>query len=284
MRQYSRIDWEMRDGILESGVVTEGREPRQVPYLELSRLFEGRRHETEPAATRPQLVPLKGSPWSRKSKFSALDLQPLADSPDGARAWAAFEERMAKFWSKAPMAEDQWKRTGSKFLLWQGSEVDIAGVMFRTPVVNNYARPVVVTPEVAEVNIPIGLEGLRLHILGQVTFPAGFPLVGADGETVAGYTVRYASGKTHEVPLRNGYEVVQSNLVHVATRINPEATEAQRALLFAKDIAREQYQLLLFSVPVEGSRIESLHCKLNGQQPALAIFAITVEQASAGAH
>ena len=60
--------------------------------------------------------------------------------------------------------------------------------------------------------------------------------------------------------------------------------EAQRALLFAKDIAREQYQLLLFSVPVEGSRIESLHCKLNGQQPALAIFAITVEQASAGAH
>ena len=27
MRQYSRIDGEMRDGILESGVVTEWREP-----------------------------------------------------------------------------------------------------------------------------------------------------------------------------------------------------------------------------------------------------------------
>ncbi len=277
MRQYSRIDWEMRDGILESGVVTEGREPRQVPYLELSRLFEGRRHENEPTATRPLVVPLKWSPWSRKSKFGALDLQSLVDNSNGARAWSAFEDRMAKFWSKAPMAEDQWKRTGGKFLFWQGSEVQISGVMFRVPVVNGYVRPVVVTPEAPEVEIPVGREGLRLHILGQVTFPSGFPVVGSDGETVASYTLRYASGKTREVPLRNGYEVVQSNLVQVATRIDPETTEAQRALLFAKDIAREQYQVLLFSVPAEGGKVVSLDCKLNSQQPALAIFAVTVE-------
>ena len=277
MRQYTRIDGEMRDGILESGVVTEGREPRQVPYLELSRLFAGRRHENQPTAARPLLIPLKWSPWSRKSKFGALDLQSLVDNSDGARAWSAFEDRMAKFWSKAPMAEEQWKRTGGKFLLWQGSEVQISGVMFRVPVVNGYVRPVVVTPEASEVEIPVGREGLRLHILGQVTFPSGFPLVGSDGETVARYTLRYASGKTREVPLRNGYEVVQSNLVHVATRIDPTATEAQRALLFTKDIAREQYQVLLFSVPAEGGKVVSLHCKLNSEQPALAIFAVTVE-------
>src|SRR5208337_1321721 len=207
MRQYSRIDAEMRDGVLESGVVTEGREPREVPYLELSRLFGGRRHETEPAATRPQVVPLKWSPWTRKSKFSAVDLQALVERPEGARAWADFEDRMAKFWSTAPMAGDQWKRTGSKFLLWQGSEVEIAGVTFRAPVVNGYVRPVVVTPGVPEVEIPIGVQGLRVHILGQVTLPAGFPVVGSDGETVAVYTLRYASGKSREVPLRNGYEV-----------------------------------------------------------------------------
>ena len=279
MRQYSRIDAEMRDGILESGVVTEAREPREVPYLELSRLFEGRRHENEPAATRPVAVPLKWSPWTRKSNFRAVDLQARVQRPEGVRAWADFEDRMAKFWSTAPMARDQWKRTGSKFLLWQGSEVDIAGVTFRVPVVNGYVRPVVVTPGVPEVEIPIGLEGVRVHVLGQVILPAGFPVVGNDGETMAVYTLRYASGKSRDVALRNGYEVVQSNLIAVATRIDSEATEAQRALMFTKDVAREQYQVLLYSLPLEGGKLASLHCKLRNQPSALAIFALTVEAA-----
>ncbi|MGA3328916.1 MAG: glycoside hydrolase family 2 TIM barrel-domain containing protein, partial [Terriglobia bacterium] len=263
MRQYSRIDAEMRDGVLESGVVTEGREPRQIPYLELSRLFAGRRHESEPAATRPEVLPLKWSPWTRKSKFSAVDLQALVERPEGVRAWADFEDRMAKFWSIAPMARDQWKRTGSKFLLWQGSEVEIVGVTFRVPVVNGYVRPMVVTPGVPEVDIPIGLEGLRIHVLGQVTLPAGFPVVGNEGDTIAVYTLRYASGKSREVPLRNGYEVAQSNLISVATRIDPQATGAQRALVFAKDLAREHYQVLLYSLPLEGGKLASLRCQLS---------------------
>ena len=144
--------------------------------------------------------------------------------------------------------------------------------------VNNYVRPVVLLPERPEVTIPVGLECVRLHILGHVTFPSGFPLMGQEGETVGSYTLQYASGRTREIPLRNGHEVVRSNLVHIATRIDPEATEAQRALVFAKDVAREQYQVLLFSVPVERERLTSLHCRLNGQQQALAIFAVTAER------
>jgi hypothetical protein len=279
MRQYSRIDAEMRDGVLESGVVTEGREPREVPYLELSRLYEGRRHESAPTATRPEVLPLKWSPWAYKCSSKSVNLQPLMERPEAVKAWADFEDRTAKFWSTAPMARDQWKRTGSKFLLWQGSEVEIAGVTFRAPVVNGFVRPVVVTPAVPEVEIPVGLEGVRVHILGQVTLPVGFPVVGADGETVAVYTLRYASGKSVEVPLRNGFEVAQSNLVRVATRIDPLATEAQRALLFAKDLAREHYQVLLYSLPLEGGTLASLHCQLRTQTSALAIFAIVVEHA-----
>jgi hypothetical protein len=186
---------------------------------------------------------------------------------------------MAKFWSSAPMATDQWKRTGGKFLLWQGSEVRIAGVTFQVPEVNGYVRPVLVTPGVSEVEIPVGLEGVRVHVLGQVTMPVGFPIVGSDGDTVAVYTLRYASGKSRGVPLRNGYEVAQSNLIAVATRIDPQATEAQRALVFAKDLAREQYQVLLYSLPLEGGKLASLRCQLRDQSSTLAIFAITVESA-----
>jgi hypothetical protein len=248
-----------------------------VPYLELSRLFEERRHEAEPAVTQALVLPLKGTPWSRKNTFHPVDLQALVDSAEGAKAWASLENRMAEFWAKSSMARDQWKRTGEKFLLWEGSEVTIAGVLFRAPVVNNHARPLVVIPEMPELTIPVQQECTRLHVLGQVTFPNGFPVVGKDGEAVGSYTLRYASGKTREIPLRNGFEIVQSNLVHEATRIDPEPTEAQRALVFAKDIAREQYQILLLSIPVEGGKLASLHCKLNGQQPALAIFALTAE-------
>jgi len=65
-----------------------------------------------------------------------------------------------------------------------------------------------------------------------------------------------------------------------ATRINPEATGSQRALLFAKDIAREQYQVLMLSLAVDSGKLASLRCRLNTQQLALAVFAITVEHAA----
>jgi hypothetical protein len=39
IREYSRIDGEMKDGVLDSGVVTEAREPRDAVMRELTRLF-----------------------------------------------------------------------------------------------------------------------------------------------------------------------------------------------------------------------------------------------------
>ena len=105
-------------------------------------------------------------------------------------------------------------------------------------------------------------------------------VAGGRGETVAACTLRYASGKSREIPLRNGYEVAQSNLIAVATRIDPQTKEAQRALVFAKDVVREQYQVLMYSLSLEGGELASLHCQLRSQQSALAIFALTVEPAS----
>jgi len=43
---------------------------------------------------------------------------------------------------------------------------------------------------------------------------------------------------------------------------------------------REQYQVLLWSLPVEGGKMESLQCKLESGQPALAVFAITAERSA----
>lgn len=276
MRQYSRIDGEMRDGILESGVVTEGREVRDEVYRELARLYERRRHEDILPDTRPELVPLRWAPWSKKNTFEIVDLQPLAEGADADKSWSSFKDHMAKYWETA--ASNQWKKTGQDFLLWQGSKVEISGVGFAMPVVNKLVRPLVVTPEAPEVVIPVGRSCQKLHILGQVVFGQGYPVVGKDGDVVATYTLEYADGTTHEIPLRNGYEVVQANIITDATRLGAEATDAQRALFYMKDLAREQYQILLYSIPVEGKSVAKLHCKLNGDQSPLGIFAITTER------
>ncbi|HEY5213125.1 MAG TPA: hypothetical protein VIJ38_08900, partial [Acidobacteriaceae bacterium] len=139
-------------------------------------------------------------------------------------------------------------------------------------------RPLILTPEVPQLTIPVGGSCRRMHILGQVTLPDGFPVVGNDGETIANYTLEYSSGATHKIPLRNGYEIARSNIIQSASRIDPIAANAQAALLFVKDIAREQYQILLYSIPVDGKRLAAIHCNLNGEQAPLAIFAITVER------
>jgi hypothetical protein len=47
----------------------------------------------------------------------------------------------------------------------------------------------------------------------------------------------------------------------------PLVTSAQRALEFVKDVARENYQVLLYSVPTGGGRIESVTCRLVGEHP-----------------
>ena len=280
LRQYSRIDGEMRDGILESGVVTEDREPRPGVWAELKRLFAGHPHSRrEPTreSGRPTVLPLRRIPFGAGNAFRIVDLQALVDSQSGRESWQALEASLEKYWA-ATAWNDQWRRSGSQFGLWQTPETKIAEVSFLAPIVDGRIRAVVLTAAVPDTVIPIHQACARLHILGQVSFPVGYPLLGQPGETVAAYTLQYADGKTQTLPVRNGIEVAQANCIDAATRIDPIATAAQPALQYVKDSAREQYQILLWSIPTLPQELVSMHCQLNPGQPSLAIFAITGEQ------
>jgi beta-glucuronidase len=280
--QFSRIDAEMRNGILESGVVTEGREPRQPVYVELARLFQGWRHSDQPVHSRPTILPLRRSPWLSTSKFIPIGLQSLVEGEEGQKAWSELETAVAKYWSESSetgFARNQWDRTGRKLRLWQGADVDIGGVPFRCPVVEGFVRPLVFSPGASATEIPVGLKCTRLHLLGQVTLPGGFPPVGRPGELIASYTLRFSGGKRQEVPLRSGIEVTRANLVYGCTRIEAAATAAQPVLHFVKDWAREQYQVLLYSVPVDNARVESITARLLEGTASLLLFGITSEQA-----
>jgi beta-glucuronidase len=277
MRQYSRIDWPTAEGILMSGIVSEAREVRPDWYMELSALFQGRPEEPQPPDSRPTVLPLKWSPSSPGARFQTVDLQTLVECVEGMKSWAALEAALSRFWPTAAMAEDQWKRTGEKFMLWPAADLAVGGIPFRVPSVSQHARPLVLTAVTSEIVIPVGQECERIHILGQVTLPLGFPLIGKRGELVATYRVRYRGGMQKEIAIKAGKEVAQANLIHAATRIEPVATEAQPALKYVKDVVREQYQVLLWTVELKRGVVESLSCKLEEGQPALAIFALTAE-------
>jgi hypothetical protein len=278
VRQYTRVDWPTHNGILLSGVVDESREPRERLYVELNRLFQMRRHEGIVPGARPERVPLRFSRWTPQARLQNVELQMLVQSESAKKAWTELEARMAKYWPTTSMAEDQWKRTGARLQFWEPSEIEIAGATFRFPVVGGSVRPLVLTPESAEITIPIGLKCAQLHVLGHVTMPTGFPLHGKAGETAAMYTVQYASGARQQIPLRNGMEIARANLVHEATRVEPVATAAPRALVFTKDTVRERYQILLFTLPLAGGAVDSLRVRLDSDQPLL-LFALNAELA-----
>ena len=100
-------------------------------------------------------------------------------------------------------------------------------------------------------------------------------------ETMQALTEVVRAGKARYIGFSEwpiaGIEAAQANLIDTATRIDPIATEAQPALKYVKDIVREQYQVLLWTVPLERGKVESLRCEVQAGMPPLAIFAITAE-------
>ena len=276
MRQYSRIDWPTQNGILMSGVVTESREPRPGLYMRLARLFQLGITDPAPEVSPPRILPLKWTPWSSNSKFQPVNLQSIANSDSARKAWADLEGRMADFWSKSRMARDHWKRTGERLEFWKNQDLQIAGAVFSPPINNGRARPLALTPQFADLEVPLRLTGKQLHVLGQVLLPAGLPVAGQAGKTIATYELHYDNGNVQKIPLREGIEAARANLIHEATRLNPVVTASQKVLEFVKDTTREHYQILLLSIPLNGGSLTKLVCHLSGEQPLL-LFAMTVE-------
>jgi hypothetical protein len=273
--QFSRIDAEMRNGILESGVVTQAREPREPVVMELRRLCEQRpSEESNPAV--PEILPLKRAPWSPSKAVKSIDLSASVRDSGQIAAWQDFEGILAEHWRKTPYGEDQWSRTGRKFRLWKDSQIDLLGVRFQIPIVEGCVRPVVLTPAHPEITCPIGLRCSGLHVLGHISCPDGYPALGEPGSLAATLRINLQEVSPEIIPLRHGYEIARGNMIYLCSRLDPVTSNAQRALRFVKDTAREVYQILLFSVPVKG-QVQSVTYRLqDGAQPLL-IFAINAE-------
>ncbi len=94
----------------------------------------------------------------------------------------------------------------------------------------------------------------------------------------AQYALEFADGNTHVLPVRQGMEVAQANRIYGASRIQPIATSAQPVLEYIKDVVREHYQVLLWSIRTDQHRLLNLRCNLATRLGNLAIFAINTEE------
>jgi hypothetical protein len=303
--EWSRQDSEMESGILKSGVVSEDRSPRPDVYLALMDLY--RRSPREPLAPgrdatfiRPVTAPL-----SAGSRFSAVSLQPAVDDREQARAWAELESLMQEFFKRQGFTSRHWQESGGRFWLWNSPQFRLGDIPFSTPLRAGKTEPVVLTPGRPKVEIPVGIPADRLHIVGNVTLPDGYPVIGRFAARVGRNVIVYADGERQDIPLRWGMEIARSNMISVASRIDPATADGERVVVYAKDPIRELHQSLLLVIPAKGKQIAKLICELNAdpeigtpppgsmhhsaterlgpEKQSLVIFAVTAEQAARGA-
>jgi hypothetical protein len=276
--EFTRDDVEMQDGFLLSGVVTEDRKVRLDVWGGLSELFQHSPRPAEKPNQQPQLVKLAWDGQRLQNEYTPIVLQSLAESSNQQDAWQQLEKDIAEYWSKNNFSNEHWEESGKRFWTWDTEELQTGPVPFRTPLLNGSTRPVVVAPG-SSVEIAMNATANYLHFLGNATIPDGYPTFGKIGDVVGTIEVSYAKGTSKTIPLRWGMEVARANTITVASRINPVAVLAPKALEYVKDVRREVYQTLLFSVPVDPRPVNKIRIAMN---PAAATVPISSNPNSTG--
>ena len=260
--EFSRKDVSMDDGILVEGVVTQDRTVRRDVFARLATLYRAE-PGSEPAESRePRLLASGAVSASAAGVFTPVALSALVGAPEQREAWKHLEDAVAHFWNVNGFTKTQWQETGEHFWTWSAPRLRIGAIPFETAMLDGATRPVAV-PSGSSIEIAVNAEAARLHILGNVTVPDGYPTLGKIGQVVGRYIVTYAGGGRQEFPLRWGVELARSNRIAVATRLNPVAVRAVPVVEYAKDVSREDYQTLLLTLPLERKRIERLRVEFD---------------------
>jgi hypothetical protein len=265
--EFSRQDAEMEGGILKSGVATEARVVRPDVFVALSELFRVSPGMREAPSLAPQVLAPRTVPLSAASEFIPISLQPTVEAAERAGVWRELERLMERYWAAHSFTRRHWEQSGGRFWLWDAPRLQIGLVPFETPVWQEKTRPLVVTAQHQRAEIRVALEADRLHFLGNVTVPDGYPVIGRFGDRFARYVIEYAGGECQEVPLRWGREIARSNMIAVASRIDPATSRGERVLRYLKEPTREVYQARLLSVDTRRKRIVRVVVELDPRSP-----------------
>lgn len=258
MTQYGREDISMAGPTLVEGVVTGDRQVRADVFSRLAELYRYDLGVPAPASRTPVLLPAPQILADATSTYTAIPLQALATEQTG--DWDQLQSQAAAYWKEN--FNDYLETSGGHFWTWDAPKILIGAVPFETAQIDQHTRPLVVLTG-KTVEIPVHAEADRLHFLGNVTVPDGYPTRGGTGEPMGSYTVVYQGGEQQKIPLRWGLEVTRSNLIVSSTQLNPVALLSTPVLDYVKEESYEQYRTFLYTLPVKRKIIDRIIVNLN---------------------
>ena len=253
MTQYEREDISMEGPTLVEGVVTADRTVRSDVFSRLAELYRYDIGEPAPVPRQPVLLPSPHLNAKAGSTYTAVPLQSAVVGQSG--DWQALQAASVAFWKEN--SGDYLRRFGGDFYTWDAQSLRIGPVPFETPQRDSHTRPLVVLTGKSVV-IPVHAEADRLHFLGNVTVPDGYPTRGDAGGQMGSYTIYYADGSKQDFPLHWGLEVTRANVVTSSTLLNPVALLATPAIKFTRNESYEDYRTFVYTVAVKRKPIDHI--------------------------
>lgn len=253
MTQYEREDISMDGPTLAEGVTTTDRKVRDEVFSKLAALYRYDVGVPAPLPRTPLVLPAAMLHAAASSTYKPVDLQPAADKQG--TDWQALQSANVSFWKEN--FGDYLQKTSGEFATWDAASLQIGAIPFTTAQVGGHTRPVVIRTG-STVEIPFHAEADRLHFLGNVTVPDGYPTRGEPGAAIGSYTIYYADGVTQEFPLRWGLEVARSNVVSSSALLNPVAQFATPAVRYTPNESYEDYRTFLYTAEVKRKMIDRI--------------------------
>ncbi|HLV86199.1 MAG TPA: glycoside hydrolase family 2 TIM barrel-domain containing protein [Candidatus Sulfotelmatobacter sp.] len=253
MTQYMREDISMDGPTLAEGVVTADRTVRSEVFSRLSDLYRYDIGEPVPSLRSPILLSRPHLNANENSGYHGINLQSLAEQQ--AADWELVQAASLSFWKEN--SEDYVRKHGGDFYTWDAPALLVGPVPFQTAQIDGHTRPLVIRNG-ASLEVPVHAEADRLHFLGNVTTPDGYPTRGNPGEEMGSYTIYFSDGTKQEIPLRWGLEVARSNVVSSSTLLNPVALLASPVLKYTRDESYEDYRTFLYTVGLKRKTVDRI--------------------------
>jgi len=253
MMQYGRDDISMDGPTLAEGVVTADRKIRHDVFSRLAELYRDDLGEPPTVPREPVLLPSPNLTAGASSTYTAIPLQSVVAKQTA--DWQSLQAANRGFWKEN--SEDYLRRTGGDFWTWDATSLRVGSVPLETAQVDGHTRPVVVLTG-KSIEVLVHAEADRLHFLGNVTIPDGYPTRGEVGGQMGSYTISYADGSKQEVPLRWGLEITRANVLSSSTLLNPVALLSTPVIEYTRNKSYENYRTYLFTVAVKRKSIDRI--------------------------
>ena len=129
----------------------------------------------------------------------------------------------------------------------------------------------------SSVEVPVGIKGNALYLVGMTTLSDAYPVSGEPGELLGKLKIRYTDGSECARELLNGRELCTVFMSYGSSRTDPRAGESKRVLAFSYDKNWERYCLNVLPVTLDESKeVQSIELVALTEKHPILLYGITV--------